>query len=47
MGIRYTTDDPDNPQNWSSWKKIFVALQIDLYTFVVYGSSSIYVNSEV
>jgi DHA1 family multidrug resistance protein-like MFS transporter len=43
----YTTDDPANPQNWSQVKKFFVALQIDLYTFVVYAGSSIYVSSEI
>ncbi|KAG0648233.1 MFS general substrate transporter [Hyphodiscus hymeniophilus] len=41
----YTTDDPANPQNWSTRKKNFVALQINLYTFAVYTSSSIYVSS--
>ena len=41
----YTTDDPANPQNWSGKKKSFVALQINLYTFAVYTSSSIYINS--
>lgn len=24
----YTTDDPANPQNWSSWKKVYVGFQI-------------------
>ena len=24
----YTTDDPANPQNWSSWKKVYVCLLI-------------------
>lgn len=42
----YTTDDPANPQNWSSKKKAFVGLQIFLYTFVVYCGSSIYVPSQ-
>ncbi|KAJ9288525.1 hypothetical protein DTO021C3_3777 [Paecilomyces variotii] len=42
----YTTDDPANPQNWSSKKKAFTALQICLYTFVVYTASSIYVPAE-
>jgi DHA1 family multidrug resistance protein-like MFS transporter len=42
----YTTDDPANPQNWSFWKKAFVALQIWLYTFVVYCGSAIYTSSE-
>ncbi|KAI9844277.1 MAG: hypothetical protein M1837_005687 [Sclerophora amabilis] len=41
----YTTDDPANPQNWSQKKKAFVAFQIDLYTFVVYCGSAIYVSS--
>ena len=43
----YRTDDPANPQNWSSKKKFFVALQINLYTLAVYSGSSIYVNSEL
>ena len=42
----YRTDDPANPQNWSSAKKAFVGLQIFLYTFVVYCGSAIYVSSE-
>ncbi|OAG06220.1 multidrug transporter [Paraphaeosphaeria sporulosa] len=42
----YSTDDPENPQNWSFKKKIWTALLIDIYTFVVYCSSSIYVSSE-
>ncbi|KAF1979282.1 MFS general substrate transporter [Bimuria novae-zelandiae CBS 107.79] len=41
----YATDDPDNPQNWSSKKKIWTAFVINIYTFVVYASSSIYVSS--
>jgi DHA1 family multidrug resistance protein-like MFS transporter len=41
----YKTDDPDNPQNWSQWKKFWVAFLIDVYTFVVYSSSSIYISS--
>lgn len=41
----YTTDDPDNPQNWSQTKKFWVAFLIDVYTFVVYSSSSIYISS--
>lgn len=28
----YTTDDPENPQNWSQGKKAVAALQICLYT---------------
>lgn len=42
----YTTDDPANPQNWNSWKKAFVGLQIFLYTFAVYCTSAIYTSSQ-
>ncbi|GFF53631.1 caffeine resistance protein 5 [Aspergillus udagawae] len=41
----YTTDDPENPQNWPSRRKSLVALQIYLYTLVVYMGSSIYTPS--
>lgn len=39
----YSPADPENPQNWSQFKKAMVAVQIDLYTFAVYLGSSIYV----
>ena len=42
----YTTDDPANPQNWSSPKKAYVGFQIFIYTFVVYCGSAIYTSSE-
>lgn len=42
----YTTDDPANPQNWNSWKKALVGLQIFLYTFAVYCTSAIYTPSQ-
>ncbi|KAL1894056.1 hypothetical protein Sste5346_006198 [Sporothrix stenoceras] len=42
----YTTDDPANPQNWSTRRRSIVAFIIWLYTFVVYMSSAIYLNSE-
>ncbi|KAK9321256.1 major facilitator superfamily domain-containing protein [Lipomyces orientalis] len=41
----YTTDDPENPQNWPPWKKHSVAMLICLYTFVVYCGSAIYTPS--
>jgi MFS transporter, DHA1 family, multidrug resistance protein len=41
----YTTDDPENPQNWSNKKKAIVVLQIYLYTLAVYMGSAIYVPS--
>ncbi|EPS36162.1 hypothetical protein H072_10244 [Dactylellina haptotyla CBS 200.50] len=41
----YTTDDPENPQNWGSGKKAIVVLQIYLYTLAVYMGSAIYTPS--
>ncbi|KAJ8091808.1 hypothetical protein PM082_021044 [Marasmius tenuissimus] len=38
-------DDPDNPKNWSSFKKGFVAFCITLLTFSVYIGSAIYTPS--
>lgn len=38
----YGPDDPDNPQNWSSLKKIWVTFEICLLTFSVYIGSAIY-----
>ncbi|KAH8594646.1 major facilitator superfamily domain-containing protein [Bisporella sp. PMI_857] len=38
----YTTDDPENPLNWSIAKRAFVSFQILIYTFAVYMGSSIY-----
>ena len=38
----YTTDDPENPQNWFFGKKFVVLLQILLYTMGVYMGSAIY-----
>ncbi|KAK1225853.1 hypothetical protein PQX77_011196 [Marasmius sp. AFHP31] len=38
-------DDPDNPKNWSSFKKGFVAFCISLLTFSVYIGSAIYTPS--
>jgi len=42
----YTTDDPENPQNWSDAKKAVVVLQIYLYTLAVYIGSAIFTPSE-
>ncbi|KAK6444853.1 hypothetical protein FP744_10001101 [Trichoderma asperellum] len=41
----YTTDDPENPQNWSALRKGFVAFQICIYSFAVYFGSSIYIGA--
>ena len=41
----YTTDDVANPQNWSNWKRGFVAFIICFYTFAVYTGSAIYTSS--
>ncbi|KAI1127724.1 major facilitator superfamily transporter [Nemania abortiva] len=42
----YTTDDPENPRNWTKLRRVLVAFILCLYTFVVYTSSAIYINSE-
>ncbi|KAL4877625.1 MFS general substrate transporter [Aspergillus karnatakaensis] len=41
----YTSDDPENPQNWSAGKKNFIAAIICLYSFVVYFGSSISIGA--
>ena len=41
----YTTDDPANPQNWSTGKKVLVVVQIYFYTLAVYIASAIYTPS--
>ena len=41
----YTTDDSDNPQNWTLGKKWIVLIQLALYSFAAYGASSMYVSS--
>lgn len=38
----YSPDDPDNPQNWGRFKKIWVTFEICLLTFSVYIGSAIY-----
>lgn len=42
----YTTDDPANPQNWTSLKKAWVGLIIFVYTFAVYMASAIYTSAQ-
>lgn len=41
----YTTDDPENPHNWSNTKRALLSTVICLYTFVVYTTSAIYTSS--
>lgn len=41
----YTTDDPENPLNWSRAKKNLVVGQIYIYTLAVYIASAIYTPS--
>jgi DHA1 family multidrug resistance protein-like MFS transporter len=43
----YTTDDTENPQNWSNGKRFIISLIICVYTFVVYTGSAIYTSSEL
>lgn len=42
----YTTDDPENPQNWTHKKKAVVVLQIYFYTLAVYIGSAIITPSQ-
>lgn len=42
----YSTDDPENPQNWSFRKKIIVVTQIYFYTLAVYIGSAIITPSQ-
>lgn len=42
----YTTDDPANPYNWSSSKRVFIVFLMCAYTWVIYTGSSIYAPSE-
>jgi DHA1 family multidrug resistance protein-like MFS transporter len=42
----YSSDDAEDPQNWSQAKKAWTAFLVCACTFVVYASSSIYVSSE-
>ncbi|KAK8931670.1 Transporter mfs1 [Metarhizium anisopliae] len=39
-------DDPENPQSWTQWRKMFVSSVICVYTFTVHCGSSIFVPSE-
>jgi DHA1 family multidrug resistance protein-like MFS transporter len=41
----YTTDDPENPQNWSQGKKAAAAFLICMYTLAFYMGSAIYTPS--
>ncbi|AOW02336.1 major facilitator superfamily domain-containing protein [Yarrowia lipolytica] len=40
--VTFTKDDPENPKNWGTAKKVFVSVQILLLTFAMYVGSSIY-----
>ena len=40
--ITWRPNDPENPQNWGLFKKVFVTMQICLLTFGVYIGSAIY-----
>ncbi|PGG96482.1 hypothetical protein AJ79_09572 [Helicocarpus griseus UAMH5409] len=41
----YSPDDPENPQNWTVRKKVFVTALICIYTLSVYMGSAIYTPS--
>ncbi|KAF4461137.1 multdrug transfer [Fusarium albosuccineum] len=38
----YSPSDPENPRNWPAWKKAYLHLSINVYTFAIYMASSIY-----
>ena len=42
----YSSDDEENPHNWSQFKKAFVLIVIGCYSFVVYLSAPVYTPSE-
>ncbi|KAJ4859898.1 major facilitator superfamily domain-containing protein [Trichoderma breve] len=42
----YTTDDPANPHNWSSFKRSYIVFVICLYTWVTYVAGSVFAFSE-
>jgi MFS transporter, DHA1 family, multidrug resistance protein len=42
----FSENDQANPQNWSFGKKLFISIQLCLYTFSVYLGSSLYVAAE-
>lgn len=42
----YSTDDPANPQNWSSSKKYFILFVLCLYTWTVYCTGPVYATAE-
>ncbi len=42
----YTTDDPENPRNWSTSKKSFIVFVICAYTWVTYVAGSVYAFAE-
>lgn len=42
----YTTDDPANPQNWSSRKRGFIVFILCFYTWTVYCAGPIYSAAE-
>lgn len=41
----YSENDPANPQNWSNTKRAIVSFVLWFYTFTVYATASIYINS--
>ncbi|KAL4866264.1 hypothetical protein BDV12DRAFT_210622 [Aspergillus spectabilis] len=41
----YTPNDPENPQNWSAFKKCFITFVVCFYSFVVYFGSSISIGA--
>lgn len=44
--VWYDADDPENPLNWPTLKKLFIVIGIASYAFVVYMSAPIWTPSE-
>lgn len=42
----YATDDPANPQNWSTGRRAWVVIVMSLYTMIAYMAGSLYATSE-
>ncbi|KAM0476134.1 hypothetical protein ACHAPX_006551 [Trichoderma viride] len=42
----YSTDDPANPQNWSTGRRAWVVIVMSLYTMIAYMAGSLYATSE-
>lgn len=42
----YSSDDPDNPHNWSFAAKLLVYVEVNLFTFLVFMAAAIFSSAE-